>query len=291
MSFGRTSLMIACGALWLGAVAFAPSAQAQSCDEPSVHSSYPADGAMGVPTNAPVYVYGPTLDDDAAITLQDADGEDVPIEVMSVEGGLLIDAYLGFAPSTGYELSVSPDGGDDWSASFTTGTGPAPLPAQLQAPDVAVSVLERDTGSCGVVSGICVIGSAPTRMTLEVVVGDEVMSLGGGEPPPAFLASAGRLAANACVEVRVREPGGFVSEATRLCGNALERFELAANVTAPRSCDAYQSAPAPDGADEDSEGESSGGCTLVPWGAAPSAGGLLLGLSAVLVVRQRRRAR
>lgn len=286
MSFNRTSLISSLHAFALGAIAFSPSsAEAQSCDpEPIVHSSYPADGAMGVPTNAPVYVYGPALDVDAAdITLQDGSGEDVPLEVTSVEGGLLVDAYLGFARNMRHELTVSA-GGEDWAASFVTGTGPASVPGLLEAPDVAVSVIEQDTGSCGVVSAICVIGSVPARMTLEVVVGDEVMSLGGGEPAPAFPASAGSIAGNACVEVRVREPGGFVSESTRLCGNDLGRFDLAATAAAPRSCDAY--APQEEEEEESSE---SGGCTMVPSGAAPGGGGLLLSVSALLVARQRRR--
>jgi hypothetical protein len=246
---------------------------------------------MGVPTNAPVYVYGPSLDaDDADVTLQDAAGEDVPIDVTSVEGGLLIDAYLGFARNTRHELSVS-SGGDAWSASFVTGTGPAVVAGQIAAPDVTISVIEQDQGSCGVVSAICVIGSVPARMTLELLVGDEVMSLGGGEPTPAFPASAGSIASNACIEARLREPGGFVSESTRICGNALGRFELAANAAAPRSCDAY-AASEEDEDDEEQEEESSesGGCAMVPTRVAPCASGLLLGLTALLVARQRRRA-
>lgn len=288
MSFHRTSL-ISLGALALGAVLLAPSAQAQSCDPaPTVRSSYPADGAMGVPTNAPVFVYGPALDiDDAEVTLQDGAGQDVPFEVTAVEGGLLIDAYLGFARNTRHELGVSA-GGDDWAASFVTGTGPAVLAGEIPAPDVSISVIEQDTGSCGVVSAICVIGAVPARLSLEVVVGDEVMSLGGGEPVPAFPASAGPIANDACIEARLREPGGFVSEPTRICGNALGRFELSANAAAPRSCAAYASAPAPA---DDAESSESGGCGMARSGATPSAAALLLGLSALLVARQRRRAR
>jgi hypothetical protein len=289
MPFNRTPLIGSLGALALGAVALAPSAQAQSCaPEPIVHSSYPADGATGVPTNAPVYIYGPALDvENTNITLQDAAGEAVALEAMAVEGGLMIDAYLGLAGNTRHELTVSA-GGDDWSASFVTGAGPAIIPGELMAPDVRISVIEQDRGSCGVASAICVIGSVPARLTVEVVVGDEVMSLGGGEPPPAFLASPGSIAADACIRARVREPGGFVSAARRICGSDLERYELAASAAAPRSCDAFQST-----ADSDDSGESSesGGCALVPSRAAPSAAGLLLGLGALLVARQRRRAR
>ena len=291
MPFNRTSLIgsfCSLCAIALGAVTLAPPAQAQSCEpEPSVHSSYPADGAMGVPTNAPVYLYGPALDvDDTDITLQDAAGEDVPLEVMAVEGGLMIDAFLGFARNTRHELTVSV-GGDDWAASFVTGTGPAIIPGELMAPEVSISVIEQDRGSCGVASAICVIGSIPERLTVEIVTEDEVMSLGGGEPPPTFLANAGSIGADACIRARVREPGGFVSAARRICGNELDRFELAANAAVPRSCDAYQRATESD----DEESSESGGCAVTSSRATPGAAGLLLSLAALLVARQRRRAR
>jgi hypothetical protein len=285
LTFPSPSRIAPFGALLLGAVALAPSARAQSCDaETSVHSSYPADGATGVPTNAPVYVYGPALDaDDTDVTLTDARGEAVMIDVTAAEGGLLIDAFLGYTPNTRYDLTVTPAGGAAWPLTFVTGAGPAIIPGQLEAPDVDVSVIEQDTGGC-VVSAICVIGSVPERMTLEVLVGDEVLSLGGGEPLPAFPAEPGNIASNACIEVRVREPGGFVSESTRLCGNALTRFELDGDAAAPRSCAAY----GPDSEDASSE---SGGCALIATSAAPGAGGLVLGLAALVAARRRRRAR
>jgi hypothetical protein len=272
------------GALFIGAAALAPSAQAQSCDSvPVVQSSYPADGATGVPTNAPLFIYGPELDaDSSVITLEDEGGEAVMFEVSPAPGGLLVDAFLGFDANTTYALSVT-SGGEEWSASFTTGAGPATV-AQLRAPDVGVSVIEQDLGSC-VVSAICVIGEVPPRRALEVVVSGEVLSVGSGEPPPVYPATPGAIGAGACIEVRLREPGGIVSEATRLCGNQLERFELDANATAPTSCRAY--APAPDD-DEDSESSSdSGGCALGTAGAAPGAAGVLLGLAALLAARRK----
>ena len=280
--------LIVLGALFLGDVALTPSAQAQSCDGPvSVHSSYPADGAMGVPTNSPLYVYGPELEASTSeVTLQDASGEEVSVDVMATEGGLFIDAFLGFAPATTYEVTVAPGaGGEQWSATFTTGTGPA-NPVQLAAPDVDVSVIDQDKGSCGVVSAICVNGSVPARMTLEVVVGNEVLSLGGGEPAPAFPAGGGQVAANACIEVRVREPGGSVSESTRLCGSDLGRFELADNAAAPRSCEAYRSED-----DDDSSESEAGGCALGASGAVPGAAGSAFGLFALCVARLLRRRR
>jgi hypothetical protein len=277
---------VALGALCLGASALAPSAQAQSCGDPApiVHSSYPADGATGVPTNAPLVLYGPELGSDTEIALSDESGAAASIDVQAVDGGVLVDAFLGLEASTTYELTVSAaGGGDEWSASFTTGTGPA-TPVQLRAPDVTVSVVEQDRGSCGVVSAICVIGSVSASRTLEVSVGDEVMSLGGGEPGPAFPASGGAVGASACIEVRVREPGGSVSQPTRLCGAELSRFELAANAAAPTSCRAY--APAAEDDEEESSSES-GGCALSAPGAASGLGGLSLGLAALLTARRR----
>lgn len=284
-------LVIVTGALFFGAAMHAPSLQAQSCDDVLVHSSYPADGASGVPTNSPLIIYGPALEaDGVAVTLQDASGEDVPNTVMPTEGGLFVDPFLGLAPNTTYEATVTPRaGGPAWSASFETGTGPA-LPSQVEAPDVDVSVIDGDMGSCGVVSAICVIGSVPARMTLEVLVGDEVLSLGGGQPAPTFPVDAGPIADGDCIEVRVREPGGFVSESTRRCGSELGRFELAANAAAPTSCDAYRirNTAAASTADE-SEASESGGCALRNAGAASSAGGMLAGLAALIAARRRRR--
>jgi hypothetical protein len=280
------------GALFLGAAAVAPSAHAQSCSNSVsvVHSSYPADGARGVPTNTPLYVYGPELEVGTSdITLEDARGEAVSFDERAADGGLLIDAFLGLAPNTTYELTVTSPEGDEWSATFTTGTGPA-QPVQLRAPDVKVSVIDQDRATCGVVSAICVIGSVPSRMTLEVLVDDEVLSLGGGQPAPAFTANAGSVAANDCIEVRVREPGGNVSQSTELCGAELARFELAANAPAPTSCQPYSVAPASNADAEGSSSSDSGGCVMGASGVASGAGGLLFGLSVLLAALRRRGA-
>jgi hypothetical protein len=276
------------GALFLGAAALAPSAQAQSCDtgtDTVVRSSYPADGAMGVPTNAPLYVYGPELDADSSdVTLQDESGAAASIDVQAADGGLLIDAFLGLGANTTYDLTVT-EGGEEWSASFTTGAGPASR-VQLRAPDVSVSVIDQDRGACGVVSAICVIGTVSAQRTLEVVIGNEVLSL-GDEPAPAYTAAGGAIAANGCVEVRAREPGGSVSAATRLCGDELERFELAATAPAPTSCQAYRTEPA-DSEDDDDDSDSSsesGGCAMGASGAASGAGGVFFGAFALLAAR------
>jgi hypothetical protein len=280
--------------LFLGAAGLAAPARAQSCGEAVnvVHSSYPADGAMGVPTNAPLYIYGPELDAVTSdVTLEDESGTAVMIDVQAADGGLLVDAFLGLDPNTTYELTVSSGaGGEEWSASFTTGARPAMI-AQLRPPDVGVSVIEQDRGTCGVVSAICVIGSVSAGRTLELLIGDEVLSLGSGQPAPAYAVDSGAIAANACIDVRVREPGGSVSEATRLCGNELGRFELAANAPAPTSCQAYRTV-AVAAADDDSESSSdSGGCALgAASRAASGTGGLLLGLAVLVAARRRRRS-
>jgi hypothetical protein len=282
------------GALFLAAAALAPRAQAQACSSSVtvVHSSYPADGDTGVPTNTPLYVYGPELGvATSEVTLENESGEAVSIDVQPAEGGLFIDAFLGLDPNTTYELTVTPRGDEEWSATFTTGTGPA-TPVQLRAPDVGVSVIDQDKGACGVVSAICVIGSVSARRTLEVLVGEEVLSLGGGEPVPAYMASGGNVAANGCIEVRVREPGGSVSDSTKLCGAELGRFELAANAPAPSSCQPYRNVPAPGDADDsESSSSDSGGCAVGASGRASWAGGLSFGFSALLVARWRRSRR
>jgi hypothetical protein len=275
------------GALFLGAAALAPSAQAQSCANSVtlVHSSYPADGAMGVPTNTPLFIYGPEVEvATSTITLQDASGEAPLFSARPAEGGLLVDAYLGLDPNTTYEVTVT-SGGDEWSATFTTGTGPAPL-VQLRAPDVVVSVIEQDRGTCGVVSAICVTGSVPLSMTQEVLVGNEVLSLGGGQPLPVYPGNVGPIAANACIDVRVREPGGAVSESTRVCGADLGRFQLAANAPAPSSCQPY-STVASTADDPEPSSSDSGGCAMGAPRVASGVGGLLFGLSILITARRR----
>jgi hypothetical protein len=285
------------GALFLAAAALAPSAHAQSCGNAValVHSSYPADGAMGVPTNTPLYIYGPDVDvASSTITLQEASGEAVAFEARAAAGGLFVDAFLGFAPNTTIEVTVTSRTGQGWSASFTTGSGPA-IRVQLRAPEVGVSVIEQDRGACGVVSAICVIGSVPLSMTLEVLVGNEVLSLGGGQPVPAYTAQGGTVAANDCIDVRVREPGGVVSDATRLCGAAIGRFELAANAPPPASCQPFSNIAdgnaEPD--DDDDDSSDSGGCAMGAGapGVASGAGALLLGLSVLLTARRRSSSR
>jgi hypothetical protein len=282
------------GAVLLAAAATAPSAQAQSCAEPVplVHSSYPGDGATGVPTNAPLYLYGSQLDvETSEVTLQGPTGQAESIDVQPVEGGLLVDAFLGLAANRRYELTVT-GAGETWSTGFTTGTEPATR-VQLSPPDVEVSVINQDRGACGVVSAICVSGAVSPGRTLEVLVGDEVMSLGDGEPVPVYAAGGANVAADECIQVRQREPGGAVSAALRFCASARSTFELAANAAAPRSCASYRG----DSSGDDSEAASdSGGCMMggAP-GAASGAGGALAGLSVLLAARwssgRRRRAR
>jgi hypothetical protein len=285
------------GAVLLAAAATASSAQAQSCSEPVplVHSSYPGDGATGVPTNAPLYVYGPQLDvETSEVTLQSANGEAASIDVQPVEGGLIVDAFLGLDANTRYELTVT--GADEvWSAAFTTGREPATR-VQLSPPDVEVSVIDQERGACGVVSAICVSGSVSPRRTLEVLVGDEVMSLGDGEPVPVYAASGGNVAADECIRVRQREPGGAVSAALRFCASSRRTFELDANAAAPQSCASYRSDSSSSDGDDAETASDSGGCVMggAP-GAASGAGGCLVGLSALLAARwssgRRRRAR
>ncbi len=282
------------GAVLLAAAALAPSAQAQSCNEPVplVHSSYPADGATDVPINAPLYVYGPQLET-SDVTLQDESGEAASINLQPVDGGLLVDAFLGLDANTRYELTVT-GADEEWSATFTTGRDPATR-VQLSVPDVEVSVINQDRGACGVVSAICVNGSVSPGRTLEVLVGEEVLSLGDGDPLPAYAASGGNVAADECIQVRQREPGGAVSASLRFCESARLTFELAANAAAPRSCEPYRGASASSDDDDSESASDSGGCMMGgASGATSGASGSLFCLSVLLVARWRslrRRAR
>src|SRR5688572_3378152 len=117
----RTSLhLLALGAF--GALSLALPAQAQSCDPDSIHSSYPADGAMGVPTNTAIFVYGPELSTGRHdVKLEDGGVAAVEdLDVRANEGGFLIQPLVGLTASSSYELTLTPNAaGDAWSASLT----------------------------------------------------------------------------------------------------------------------------------------------------------------------------
>ena len=291
LSNSTSNHLMTLGAVLLAAT-LAPSAQAQSCADsvPLVHSSYPADGATGVPTNAPLYLYGPELESGTSnVTLQDESGEVASISLQAVDGGLTVDAFLGLDPNTTYELAVT--GADEtWSATFTTGRGPATR-VQLNPPDVELSVIHQDRGACGVVTAICVNGSASSGRTLEVLVGDEVLSLGDGEPVPTYAARGGNVAADECIRIRQREPGGAVSATLRFCGSAYRTFELPANAAAPQSCEPYRDGSEPSDGDDSESAPDSGGCVMGGASrAATGAGGVWLGLFVLLAACRRRKA-
>jgi hypothetical protein len=159
-----------------------------------------------------------------------------------------------------------------------------------------VSVINQDRGACGVVSAICVSGTVSAGRTLEVLVGDEVMSLGDGEPLPVYAASGESVAADECIRVRQREPGGSVSAALRFCASSRRTFELDASAAAPQSCASYRGNSSSGDGDDSEAASDSGGCVMggAP-GAASGAGGALVGLSVLLAARwsrgRRRRAR
>lgn len=320
MSKSRSRLVscLSFGAFALGVVGLPGSAEACSLGRIGIQSSFPRDGAVGVPPSAPVVVYGPDLGSHGYI-FRDAEGNSVPFEGLpAAGGGLRFLPFQGLEPNTTYEFGLRhDDDGFEDIVTFTTGEtrrGPHPLPVP---PEVEVRLIDTslDNDMCGPRTGICLRGDAPEGSTLEVWVGDDVIAVPSGSGDPVFRAYATPVRSDECIEVRVRSQAGDLSEPTTFCEDDLPRFD-SASVSGDWSCArAFTLTPTPwhgnaaglQGAsdpatetdetvltsadvDEPAPRVVEGGCALRPNTAATtSASGLLLGLAALLVARQRRR--
>lgn len=307
----RASILSFPAALLLGA-ALSPS-PAQACSYPIVvmEASYPERDAVDVPTNAVLFAYGSELGSGDEVILLDAQGSIVPLEVRPVTpSGFDLVPLRELEPSSRYLLrAVGPD--DTSAVLFTTGSGPAALPAQLEAPSVAVLAIDYSMGTCGEQTAICTGLSHPAGTTLEVRTGDGVLQRPLSTSPWSRF-YGGQLGADDCVEVRVRDVRGNRSEPAHVCGEAIERVRVEGD---PPGCRDYTISTEPDASrqgngqvvaaapgntepelddplpDAAPPGARSGGCSVNQRSAGGlGAGGLLLGMTALLTALRRRRA-
>ena len=226
----------------LGAIfAAALSAPSQACSYAQVviQSSFPADGATGVPTNIAISIYGPDIRTGGYnYSLRTGSGEGVPFEgVPAAPGGLSVHPFQGFEPDTTYVLGVSVDDQLVDSVTFTTGSGLEATPPPRDAPDVDVAVFDYPFGTCGTVTGVCVRGT-PATGSLEAWVGEEVLRQPSVAPSLHVRAYSAPVAIDECVEVRVRGASGTLSEPAIACGATLPRYHLPApSQVAQYTCD------------------------------------------------------
>lgn len=318
-SDGFTRSLLATGLL--SAVLLVPSgAEACSYAIVVIESTYPEAGAVDVPTNAVPFVYGPELNSSDDVALVDEHGRLVPVEVRAVSPtGIDLIPLSDLAPNHKYEIRAV---GSIEAASieFTTGAGPAAVLTQLPPPALDVRLLKYALGTCGELSGICVEASHPSGTTLEVRIGDEVLSGGAGSPWPRYRAYGQLVADSDCVEVRARDVRGNRSEPTMACGASLKSIRLTSHIPdSGYTCDNYPTFVEPSGSDtspsavpgdaganasaeraaeldgdldvEQLPSSAPSGCALVPTGRIHwDYGSILLGVAALLVARRRIRA-
>lgn len=229
----------ALSALLGAAVTLAPApAGACSWGQVIVEASYPRAGALDVPTNAVLFLYGPGVTTTEELQLLDASGRSVALEVRAaMPSGFDLTPLQPLQPNQTYQLL--PSGSPYALLEFTTGSGPAAVPEGLSAPELDVVQFSYSLGTCGVLAGLCVDTSTAPDTTLEVRVGSEVLGPGSGPPWPLYRAYSQALANDDCVEVRARDVRGHRSEPRTLCGSDIARFELSGATDVQYNCDNY----------------------------------------------------
>jgi hypothetical protein len=228
-------------ALLAAAVALHP-APAGACSYAlrSIEASYPAAGAVAVPINAVLFVYGHSLSA-ATVQLLDADGTEVPMEIQPVEpSGFDVRPLSPLEPERTYELRAPIDRGEAPPVRFTTGTGPAALPERLEPPQLDLTVLQHPLGPCGEQHTLCLDTAAPPGTSLEVRIGEEVLTAAAPDYPSTWFGAYGtHLPEGECLEVRARDVQGHRSAPRTVCGADVHRIEVPSDATVRYTCENY----------------------------------------------------
>lgn len=293
----------------------------------AIDASYPEAGAVGVPVNAVLFVYGHSLSA-AAVQLLEDDGTDVPVQIEPAEpSGFDVRPLSPLEPERTYELrALTVQGNIDPPVRFTTGTGPAAIPERVETPELDLAVLLYPPGPCGEQQGLCLDTAAPPGTTLEVRIGEEVLLTAPPSYPSTWFGAYGTyLSETQCLEVRARDVRGRRSAPRTVCGADAHRIEVPPNapisytcqnyaeLTQARDSESFDDDPgfgihpdagvtsgtgAADGgrpepqyvtiAANGPEPAASGGCQLLGSTARSSAGMLSMGLLALLSMRRRR---
>jgi hypothetical protein len=244
------------GALLLAALAPSP-AQACTSDAGNVQFEMPGIG-IDVATNAVFFVQAPAPIAEDGIELIDFAGlKGVPIEVRWLSpSSANVAPRDELLPDHSYLLRVTTPEFGERTRSFGTGPGPLGIPARLEAPVLDRRVLRFRDDACGEFTAICADAPHPADTTLEVTLDGRTVEPGLPPQLPHFLARDQSLAADSCIEVRVRDVRGNRSEPSVACGELLRTFWLAnAQLTSALTCDNDESFIDPD-IDGPSENES-----------------------------------
>lgn len=279
------------GSLLCGMTLLPERAQACSRALHVIESAYPERGAVEVPTNVVLFVYGPDLDSADDVELRNANGDVVPVDARPAEpSGFDLFPLAELEPNQNYELRA-PAESELTSPWFTTGSGPAEIPQQLGAPALDVRMLNHALGSCGDVTRICLHASPQPSTTFEVRVGEEVLSGRSAHPSIPYEEYGQGLAHGECLEVRTRDARGNRSEPSIACGDALQHVWLSLNVPdSGYTCENY--AGFIESAQPDPPPTESASCSVShPGVARRNVAWAAWGVAALLLVRGRRRTR
>ena len=196
----------------------------------TIEAAYPMSGAVEVPTNGVLFLYG-SIGVDTGFTLIDDAGIEVPIEVSPAEPrGVTIRPLAELAPEAHHELHL----GDEYAYSgrsserieFTTGSGPRAPSETPPAPSVGMTELTWP-GVCDPIHVMCVDGVAPAGYVMQIDIDGEVLLVQRPSEVPVRRFANLDYPDGACIDVRFRGLLGDMSPTTRLCGSDVERVALA----------------------------------------------------------------
>jgi hypothetical protein len=288
----------------LGVSSLARPARACSFLEVAIESSYPASGAVGVPTNVVLYVSGEQVVPDW-LSLESATGERVATSIRRVlPTGFDVTPAIELEPNQHYLLvypNIDSIGPSTVSIEFETGDGPA-APALLPPPELAGAVVLGATETACPYARLCLepggSGTALFAAHPEIQLSEwQASGTLGGLYGMAYVPDD-------CLQVWRRDALGNRSEVVELCGADVPSFAVSARAGLP-SCQEFRhdllAAANPDAdaaADANPDADAAAaadaaGCSLAAPGTRASSGvclGSVLALLAAVGVRRRRRA-
>lgn len=208
-------------ALLLVGLALLASRPARACSYSTfVDPGYPTPGAIGVPTDAVLWVSGFFDRDLAPVRLVDADGNAIEttarfVGSSDVIGYSEIVPAAPLAPSTTYQLVLADHLSHRPEAPIVFTTGPGPLVGEAPAaPTVRVEVGRRGDPPCGTELFACI--AADEHVPLEVT---EIGGRGGLARSATGELSFDTDAESLCVEIRARDARGRTSEPVLVCSD------------------------------------------------------------------------
>jgi hypothetical protein len=278
-------------ALALAALGVAPRAGACSFLEVAIETSYPVWGAIGVPTNAVLYVVGERITPDW-LSLETAAGHQVPIRVSRVlPTGFDITPAIELEPNQRYVLlhpNIDLIGPVSLGVEFETGSGPS-APAALPPPDLAGAVLISQIDSaCFPFTRLCL---EPGGEDATLFAAHSLVTL-SEQTPGALVGFRGRTyVPDDCLQVWRRDALGNRSEMVELCGADVPLVELSGDAASLGCAEALHPPPVTTELADANLADEKAGCSLSLPGkrASSRAPALALGLLSLIGMIRRRR--